>query len=89
VNREFFKGVMIGVGLAAVAPMVFPVVARAARPALQAAIRAGVNAYEKSRESLAELGEYAEDAIAEARAAGPAGAAADRPAQSANPQERG
>lgn len=87
-NRDFFKGVMIGVGLAAVAPVVFPVVARVARPALQAAIRASVNAYEKGRETLAEMGEYAEDAIAEARATGPAGAA-DRPAPPAGPQETG
>lgn len=71
-NRDLIKGVAIGVGMAVLAPVIFPVVARAARPALNAAIRASVTAWEKSREQLAELGEYAEDMIAEARAGQPA-----------------
>ncbi|MGE5502948.1 MAG: twin-arginine translocation signal domain-containing protein [Actinomycetota bacterium] len=72
-NRDLVKGLAIGVGVGLVAPMVFPSVARAMRPTMGAAIRAGVSAWERGREQLAEWGEMAEDMIAEARAAGQAG----------------
>lgn len=68
VNRDWVKGFAVGIGAAVVAPVVFPLLARSARPAMHAAIRAGVNAYEKGRVRVAELGEYAEDMVAEARA---------------------
>jgi len=68
VNKETVKGIAIGIGVGLLAPMVFPVVARAARPTVNATIRAGVTAWEKGRETMAEFGEYAEDMMAEARA---------------------
>lgn len=67
-NRDVMRGMAIGVGVALVAPYLFPAVARAARPALQAAVRAGVTAWEKGREQIAELSEYAEDVMAELHA---------------------
>jgi hypothetical protein len=68
VNRDLVKGMVIGVGVGLVGPMVFPAMARAFRPGVNAAIRAGVVAWERSREQLAEWGEYAEDMAAEAKA---------------------
>ncbi len=67
-NRDMVKGLAIGMGFGLVAPVVFPTLARAARPSVNAAIRAGIVAWERGRETLAEFGEYAEDMMAEARA---------------------
>jgi hypothetical protein len=62
------KGLAIGVGVAVLAPLVLPVVASAARPLARAAIKTGIVLYEKSRETVAEIGEVMEDLVAEARA---------------------
>ena len=70
-NSDLVKGLAIGVGIGIVAPMLFPTIARATRPGVGAAIRAGVLAWERGREKLAEFGEYAEDMVAEARAQAP------------------
>lgn len=83
-NREMVKGVMIGLGVGLLAPVMFPAVSRALRPTFNAALRAGVSAWERGRESLAEMGEYVEDMAAEVRAEHPAApggpaAAAERP----------
>lgn len=66
-NRDLVKGMAIGLGAGLLAPVVFPVLGRMARPAMDAAMRAGVSAWERSRETVAEFGEYAEDMAAEAR----------------------
>jgi hypothetical protein len=68
VNRDQVTGIAIGVGIGLVAPMVFPSMARMVRPGVNAAIRAGIVAWERGREQMAEWGEYAEDMMAEARA---------------------
>lgn len=60
--------VAVGVGAALLAPTLLPALGRVARPAAKAAIKGGILAYERSRESIAELGEMAEDTYAEARA---------------------
>jgi len=52
----------------ALAPVVLPLVARAARPAVRAVLKAGVIAYEKGRETLAEGREMVNDVVAEVRA---------------------
>ena len=49
-------------------PVVRPVIARNARPALKAAMQAGLLLYEQGREATAELGEMVEDIAAELRA---------------------
>lgn len=67
-NRDLLQGLAIGVGLGLAAPILVPTLGRAMRPMARAAIRQGVLTYEKARESMAELGEYAEDMVAEARA---------------------
>jgi hypothetical protein len=50
------------------APLVYPALARNARPATRKAMKAGIAAFERGREISAELGERASDLMAEARA---------------------
>ncbi len=51
-----------------IAPLVRPAIARNARPALKAALHAGILVYQQGREAIAELGEIVEDVAAELRA---------------------
>ena len=88
-------GVGVGLGLAVLAPSVFPHAARAARPMAKRAVRSAMEAYIRTREGVAEFGEYAEDLVAEvqseivqerrAAAGGAAGAAAAPSGHSAEP----
>lgn len=71
-NRDMVKGLAVGLGVGLLAPMVFPALGRVLKPSVNAAIRAGVVAWDRGRETLAELGEYAEDMAAEVRAQHPA-----------------
>jgi hypothetical protein len=71
--EDFFKsntgkGIAIGIGVAVLAPLVLPTVARAARPLARAAIKSGLLFFEKGRETAAELGEVIDDLLAEAQA---------------------
>src|ERR1700730_3664940 len=50
------------------APLVYPALARKARPATRKAMKAGIAAFERGREITAEFGERASDLMAEARA---------------------
>lgn len=61
-------GLAIGVGVAILAPVAIPVVATIAKPLAKAAIKGGLILYEKGRETVAEMGEVAEDLLAEAKA---------------------
>jgi len=67
-DQSFLTGAALGLGAALLAPLVLPVLGNALRPVTKSALKAGIVAYEKGRESLAELGELIEDAVAEARA---------------------
>ncbi|MCR6630551.1 MAG: DUF5132 domain-containing protein [Magnetospirillum sp.] len=67
-NRDMVKGLALGLGMGLLAPVMFPAVGRAMRPTMNAALRAGVLAWERGREKLSEMGEYVEDMAAEARA---------------------
>ncbi len=84
-NRDLVKGMAIGVGATLLAPVLLPMLARMTRPAVGVAMRAGVSAWERGREAVAEFSEYAEDLAAETRArqgqTAPSGeaAAADKP----------
>lgn len=71
--EQFFKsgvgkGFAIGIGVALLAPVVLPVLAKAGRPLARAAIKSGMLLYEKGRETVAEMGEVVEDLVAEAQA---------------------
>lgn len=57
----------IGVGMMVITPLVVPVLGKLARPAGRAAVRTGSMFYTKARETFSELGEVAEDFMAEAR----------------------
>jgi hypothetical protein len=71
--EDFFKnntgkGIAIGIAAAILAPAILPVVVQAARPLARAAIKSGLLFLNKSRETVAEMGEVVEDLVAEARA---------------------
>jgi len=60
----------VAAGLAGglVAPLLYPAVARGARPAARKVLIAGIAAFEHGREAAARLGEHASDLMAEAQA---------------------
>ena len=66
-------GPLVGLAVAGLAgmllaPVLLPAVARIARPAVKGVVKAGFVAVARGRETLAELGEMAEDMLAEVRA---------------------
>jgi hypothetical protein len=62
------RGILIGLAVAALTPLILPVLAAVGKPLARAAIKTGIIAYEKGREVVAEVGEVIEDLVAEARA---------------------
>lgn len=60
-------GLVVGVAVLALAPVLLPTLARVGRPFARAAVKGAILAYETGRETLAELAEVAEDLLAEAR----------------------
>ena len=61
-------GLLIGIGVVALAPVIAPVIAAVAKPIIKTLIKSGIIAYEKSKEAFAEAGEAFEDLVAEAAA---------------------
>lgn len=59
---------VVGIAGIAVGPIVLPAAARIARPAAKALVKAGIVLYQRGYETAAELGEVAEDILAEANA---------------------
>src|SRR5262249_29011827 len=59
--------VLVGVGVALVAPVVVPALAAGMRPLAKAVIKGGVMVYDKGAEVLAEAGEQLSDLVAEVR----------------------
>jgi hypothetical protein len=66
--RTVALALMAGVAGGLVAPLLYPSVARNARPVTRKALKVGMAAFERGREIAAELGEQAGDLLAEARA---------------------
>ena len=66
--RTVGLALIAGVAGGLVAPLLYPSVARNARPVTRKALKAGMAAFERGREIAAELGEQAGDLLAEARA---------------------
>lgn len=58
----------IAAGAALLAPMVLPLLAGVTRPLARTALKSGIIVYEKTRETVAELGEAFDDLVAEAKA---------------------
>lgn len=61
-------GVAIAAGAVLLTPIVLPVLAGVARPLARTALKSGIIVYEKTRETVAELGEALDDLVAETRA---------------------
>lgn len=68
VRSDTLKGLAIGLGVAAAAPVVIASLFGASRPLARAAIKSGIILFEKGREAAAEFSEVVEDLVAEARA---------------------
>ena len=60
-------GLLLSLGAALLEPLWRPALARWGRPTAKHAIKGGLAAYEVARERLAELGEHAQDLLAEAQ----------------------
>lgn len=67
-QNDTARMIVIGLGVAALAPIVAGPLLGASRPLARAAIKSGLILYEKGREAAAEFGEVVEDLVAEARA---------------------
>ncbi|HUJ17592.1 MAG TPA: DUF5132 domain-containing protein [Nitrospirota bacterium] len=84
-------GLAIGIGAAILAPIVVPLFANVAKPLAKAAIKGGIQLFERGKETFAEIAEITEDIVAEAKSelaesqaaavAGVTGAAAAIPPQ--------
>lgn len=61
-------GVAIAAGAVLLTPVVLSVLAGVARPLARTAVKSGIIVYEKTRETVAELGEAFDDLVAETRA---------------------
>jgi Protein of unknown function (DUF5132) len=60
-------GLALSIGAALLAPLWRPVIARWSRPVAKGAIKGSLAAYEVTRTRFAELGEKAQDLVAEAQ----------------------
>ncbi len=67
-RSDLTRGAMIGAGLVLLVPLAVITLAPVARPALRGALKAGMLAYEKGRETLAEFAETFDDVSAEVQA---------------------
>src|ERR687887_827817 len=59
--------VLVGIGIALVAPVMVPALATGMRPLAKAVIKGGMIVYDKGAEVLAEAGEQLSDLVAEVR----------------------
>lgn len=66
-KRSVLTGLALGVGVSLLSPVIVPAVTRVGKPAAKAVVKAGIVAYERGRELVAEVGEGVEDLYAEAR----------------------
>jgi hypothetical protein len=93
VKGNLVTSLIVGAGVIVLGPILVPAVARVARPAAKAAVKAGIMVFERGQEAVAEIREMAEDVHAEARAelgqrAEHAAAAAQGPARKAATRPR-
>ena len=65
---RLMTALVAGVAGGLIAPLIYPAVARNARPAARKALKAGIAAIEHGRVATAEFAEHASDLMAEARA---------------------
>ncbi|MEH2037241.1 DUF5132 domain-containing protein [Nostoc sp.] len=61
-------GIIAGIGAVLLAPVLLPIVAGVGKPLVKSVIKGGIGLYERSKGTIAEMGETWEDMVAEARA---------------------
>jgi hypothetical protein len=66
-GSSWVPSVLVGVGVALIAPVVVPALAAGMRPLAKAVIKGGIMVYDKGAEALAEAGEQLSDLMAEVR----------------------
>jgi hypothetical protein len=64
-NDDLLKGVAIGIGAAILVPVAIAALAPVVKPLARSAMKSGILAYEKLRESVEAFGETVEDMVAE------------------------
>ncbi len=64
-KSDLARSVAIGVGAVILVPVAVKVLAPILRPLARSTLKAGIMAYEKGREAVAELGEVMDDLVAE------------------------
>ncbi len=64
-SNDLLKGTAIGIGLTVLVPVALAIIVPIARPMVRAAVKAGIGAYERSREVVEEFGESVDDVRAE------------------------
>src|SRR5712692_2226784 len=86
-TSSWVSSVLVGVGVALVAPIVVPALMVGMRPLAKAVVKGGMMMYDKGAEVIAEAGEQLSDMMAEARSEldAAAAAAAQAAAAAANP----
>jgi len=75
-TSSWVPSVLVGVGVALVAPIVVPALAGSMRPLAKAVVKGGMMVYDKGAEVVAEASEQLSDMVAEARSELDAAAAA-------------
>jgi hypothetical protein len=66
-GSSWVPSVLVGIGVALMAPVVIPALAVGMRPLAKAVIKGGMLVYDKGAEVLAETGEQLSDLVAEVR----------------------
>ena len=64
-NDDLLKGVAIGIGAAILVPVAIAALLPIVKPLARSAMKSGILAYEKLRETVEEFGETLEDMVAE------------------------
>ena len=64
-NDDLLKGVAIGFGAALLVPVVVSALLPIIKPVARSALKTGIRAYEKTRETVEEISETVDDLIAE------------------------
>ncbi len=65
---DLVTGLLIGIGVVIVAPVVLSVLAGVAKPLADGVVKGGMILYEKGKEAVAEVGEMFGDIVAESKA---------------------
>ena len=64
-NNDLLKGAAIGLGVAVLVPVAVAALMPVIKPMARSALKAGIYAYEKGRETIEGIGETVDDLVAE------------------------